>query len=277
MGVGLVLACAGARADAPESLSWLGSWKDATEVAAREMRPILLDFSDPTCGDCHLMASQFWGDPEVRPVAERFVRVRVNYDGAWNLRERFKVSFIPTVLVLDPWQNQLGRLNGWSGNPAHHLMLLRAIPPDFAPLAADSRAAAAGEANGLACERLGEFYFRGPLAGASRDFYERAESSRELQADPARRGQIRAQIGWCELKLGNPDEARKWFEKALDGKAQPEHPDVALAGLAVAWAQLDKPERGEPALERLRREFPDSQMLPVALELIGRAGRDGRH
>jgi len=269
------LICAGARASAPKELSWLGSWKDATEVAAREMRPILLDFSDPTCGDCHLMASQFWGDPEVRPVAERFVRVRVNYDGAWSLRERFKVSRIPTVIVLDPWQNPLGRLSGWSGRSKSYLMLLQAVPADFAPLAADSRAAAAGEADGLTYERLGDFYFRGPLAGASRDFYRRAESSRALESEPARRAGVRAQLGWCELKLGSPDDAREWFEKALDGKAQPEHPDVALAGLAIAWAQLGKPERGGPVLERLRREFPDSQMLPLALQQTERTAHDG--
>lgn len=270
LGAGWWLAVA-ALASATEPLGWETGWKQASRGAAEQMRPILLDFTADWCVPCRAMDAEFWGLSEVRAVAERFVRVRVDYDRELGLRRRFGVGSIPTVLVLDPWGNPIGRLIGWGGSPRDHLRLLRAVPADFAPMAADAHAAATGKADGLAWERLGDAYFPGALAGASRDFLERAEKSRELKREPARRATAWTKLGWCELKLGDAERALEWLEKAVASAAPPDHPDVALAGLAVAWARLGEPERARPALERLRAEHPGSELLPIALGEVERA------
>ena len=102
----------------------------------------------------------------------------------------------------------------------------------------------------------------GPLAGASQGFFEKAVRSRELKSDPERRGRAWAKIGWCELRLGRPAEARKAFDKANEGAAGPG--ELALAGTAVAWARLGKPERARTALAELRRRQGAPDLLALA-------------
>jgi thiol-disulfide isomerase/thioredoxin len=257
------------RAGEENALGWGNDWKEGRERAAREMRPILLDFTAAWCAPCRAMDAEFWLRPEVRALAERFVRIRVNFDSQLTLRQRFGVASIPNVIVLDPWGSSLGRLTGWGGDPEKHIGLLRAVPTDFGPVAADARTAAAGDADGFAYERLGELYFPGVLAGASRDFFARAVRSSELKVDPPRRARALAKIGWCELKLGDPAAARKWFEKALETKAG--RSDLALAGLAVAWARLGKIDRTSPLIEELRTAHPGSEMLPIVLDQVEKA------
>lgn len=255
------------------ALIWGTDWKEARERAGREARPILLDFTAKWCAPCRAMDSEFWLRPEVRALAERFVRVRVDFDTQLILRKRFGVDSIPNVIVLDPWETSLGRLKGWGGDPDKHIGLLRAVPFDFGPVAADARAAAAGDADGFAYERLGELYFPGILAGASRDYFGKAARSSELKGDPPRLARALAKMGWCELKLGDPAAARKWFEKSLDTKA--DRSDIALAGLAVAWARLGKIDRTPPLIEELRTAHPDSELLPIVLDQVEKARVEG--
>lgn len=265
-----LLALVPARVDATAHVVvWLNDWKGARELAQREMRPILLDFAADWCAPCRAMDERFWPDPEVRALTDRFVRVRVDFDSQTMLRNKFGVASIPNVVVLDPWENSLGRLTGWSGDPRSHLELLRAVPADFGPVAADASAAAAGKADGLALERLGEVYFPTRLAGASRSFFDKAARSSELKAEPARRATALAKVGWCELRLADPVAARRSFEKALKVREGPR--DLALAGLAVAWAQVGAFDRADSAIEELRSTHADSEMLQVAVEQVAKA------
>jgi thiol-disulfide isomerase/thioredoxin len=248
---------------------WLNDWKAAREQAEREMRPVLLDFTADWCAPCRAMDARFWPDPEVRALTDRFVLVRVDFDAQTALRNKFGVASIPNVVVLDPWENPLGRLTGWSGHAGDHLALLRAVPEDFGPLAADASAAADGKADGLALERLGEVYFSTALAGASRGFFEKAVRSSALKAEPARRALVQSKIGWCGLRLGEPDAARRSFEKALKVQGGPR--DLALAGLAVAWARGGDFDRADSVLEELHSAHAGSEMLPIAVEQVAKA------
>src|SRR5262245_59897927 len=107
-----------------EGTAWLSDWDTASARAAREMRPMLLDYTAVWCKPCVKMDSDFWPSPEVRAVTERFIRVRVDFDSQGVLVDRFDVESLPAVVVLDPWGNLLGRLVGRDGNPAKYLKLL---------------------------------------------------------------------------------------------------------------------------------------------------------
>lgn len=262
--VGLVLLLCGASGAGANAVVWHTDWKAARALASSELRPILLDFAADWCGPCRAMDEHFWPQPEVQTLTERFVLVRVDFDVAVALRREFGVSSIPNVVVLDPWQNRLGLLTGWSGNPSNHLALLNAVPRDFRPIADDARAAAEGD--GRALERLGELYFPTPLAGASMTFFEKAERSKDLKLDPARRAVVLAKIGWCEIRLGDAAGAKRTLEKALKVEEGPR--DLALAGLAVAWAGLGNLDRADSVLEELRASHAGSEMLPLAVREV---------
>jgi len=266
----LALALGAGAAPPPGELTWETDWNAAQKRAAQEMRPVLLDFAAGWCMPCAKMDAEFWPRADVRTLAERFVRVRVDYDHATVLRQRYMIGSIPNVLVLDPWGSRLGQLVGWGSGADEHLLLLRAIPADFAPLAADAQAAAGGHADGSAYERLGDAYFSGVLAGASRDYFLKAVKSRELKSDPPRLARAQARLGWCELRLGNLDMARKWFEKSLDLPAG--RSELALAGLAITHARQGKRDRAALLSEELHRTYPGSELLPtVAAQLAANA------
>jgi thioredoxin-like negative regulator of GroEL len=265
----LALGASSPRGAAAEIVVWMDDWKAAKDLARREMRPILLDFAADWCAPCRAMDAAFWPREEVRALTRRFVLVRVDFDSQVGLRNRFAVHSIPNVVVLDPWENPLGRLTGWTGDAGVHVQLLRAVPESFGAFAADALAAAEGKADGSALERLGELYFPTPLAGASRSFLEAAVRSRELKQDPARRAIALSKIGWCDLRLADPVEARRRFEKALELKGAPA--DLPLAGLAVAWAESGNFDRAEDALRELRSSYPQSEMLRVADERVAKA------
>ena len=76
-------------------------------------------------------------------------------------------------------------------------------------------------------------------------------------------------MGWCELRLDDARSARKSFEKALE--LAPARFDLAIAGLAIAWAKLEKPERATPLLEELHAEHAGSQMAKIAEEQVASA------
>ncbi len=266
MTLGFVSGTAHAAGASPDGeLTWLTEWKQAKELALAEQRPILLDFAADWCAPCRAMDRDFWPRPQVREQAERFVLVRVDFDSQAGLRREFMVNTIPNVVVLDPWINTLGLMSGWGGDPTRHLAMLRAVPADFGPLAADAEAASQGKASGDAYERLGEHYFPTILSGVSKEFFEKAAKSRELRSDPARRAMAMAKIGWCELRLDDVASARKSFEKALKLS---EANDVALGGLVVAWARLGKLDKAEQTLAELREAFPDSSVVSTAAKVV---------
>lgn len=261
-----LLAAAAPLAAAPDPF-WETDWKAAKRRAAAEQRPILLDFAADWCGPCKRMDAQFWPLAEVRAATDRFVRVRFDFDRPHEMTRRLRIHAIPAVIVLDPWANPLTGSIGF-GDTSELLDMFLSVPDDFAPLAADSSAAAAGKASGSALFRLGELYLRIGFAVGSKEFFEAAVKSKELKAQPRQRADAFVAIGLNHLTLGQNDEARKAFERAFDIEGGPERADEGLFGLVSAWCRLGKPDRAREALARLDREFPAAATTSAGHRLV---------
>lgn len=112
-GGGILLVCAGAfmtlsAAVKPEvTVAWrTGNVDAARELALREGRPLLVDFTAAWCGACKELDKQTFSASEVRPLLARFVAVKVDATNDDDpvveaTLARFGVVGLPTVLIFD--------------------------------------------------------------------------------------------------------------------------------------------------------------------------------
>jgi len=89
----------------PESsIRWRGSFQAALEESESSGKPILLDFSASWCPPCQVMKHEVWTDSEVGKVAnDRYVPLLIDVDVPETryLSQRYQVSSIPTILIID--------------------------------------------------------------------------------------------------------------------------------------------------------------------------------
>ena len=104
----------------PGPVRALSVWHNSTESAFAEARksgkPVLVDLFAEWCGWCKTMEREVFTQPKFQVYAERFVLLRVDVeDGASGseLQRRFRAESLPTLLLLDPKQSLLGKIEGY--------------------------------------------------------------------------------------------------------------------------------------------------------------------
>ena len=82
---------------------WLESVDDAQRLAADGNVPILLHFDASWCGACRRMEKQVLHDTAVKAIlGKRLIGVRVDADRHRDLISRYRVSTLPTEIVISP-------------------------------------------------------------------------------------------------------------------------------------------------------------------------------
>jgi len=104
-------------AAAHDEPAWIGDEAEGFARAAREGKPVVMDFWAEWCAACIELDHQTWNQPEVLALAERFVPVKMDMternerNRARN--ERFGVIGMPTVIFFDSEGNELERFSGF--------------------------------------------------------------------------------------------------------------------------------------------------------------------
>jgi thiol:disulfide interchange protein DsbD len=82
---------------------WQESPAHALEAAARQNRPVILDFVSDTCTVCREIEKTTFRDPRVVKRSQDFVMVRVDTSDGRNrdVAERYRVKGLPTILFVD--------------------------------------------------------------------------------------------------------------------------------------------------------------------------------
>jgi len=112
-------------------LQWMNSEADGVRLAQAEHRPVIVDFGAEWCGACKELTSHTFANDDVRSEAGRFVAVKVDAtdedDKQVNeLKGKYKVVGLPTVVVLDSHGKEAARFNEFVP-PERFLAAIRAV------------------------------------------------------------------------------------------------------------------------------------------------------
>ncbi|APR99353.1 protein-disulfide reductase DsbD family protein [Pajaroellobacter abortibovis] len=88
----------------PQGIDWMESETEGIALAAKEDRPLLLDFRAEWCSVCKEFEQRTLADPRVRSEMSRFVPIRIDltYEAHPSaLKERYRVMSLPTLILVD--------------------------------------------------------------------------------------------------------------------------------------------------------------------------------
>lgn len=85
-----------------ETIPWRTDFASASAEAKRTGKPMLLDFSATWCGPCQDMRRTTWSDRQVAQDLAGYVPVQIDLDHNPALAQRFSVSAIPHLDLIEP-------------------------------------------------------------------------------------------------------------------------------------------------------------------------------
>lgn len=140
--------------------SWMTlNMADAETIAQNQGRFILLRFTAEWCGPCRAMERESWSQPEVQSIQGEFVSLNVDLKRQPVLADRFGVTAIPTLVILDGFGNEYWRNQGYL-TQAQLIEEISGFPQDMSAIYQAEEAIKEDDTDYRAHFRLGDLYQR---------------------------------------------------------------------------------------------------------------------
>ncbi|HET7293951.1 MAG TPA: hypothetical protein VFM88_16110 [Vicinamibacteria bacterium] len=282
-----------ARADGiPWGIELGGAFEQAEETA----RPLLILFTGSVCGahgevgqagtvtrsgdDCSLLEIDVLSKADIVEAASRYVPLILNRGarshptvqgtGEQEIYRRYQVATLPTLLLADPWGNEIVRLVGYTERDRVRRVLL-AMPADFGPLKEAALALRQDRRSMSALVGVGEFYAGAGLGPIAERYYELAAATPGGGAAGADRQRLAVARGVNLLRLGKAKDAAAVFAAAAGRDPEGPQADAVLFGWAMACVNSGDRRKAESLSAELSRRFPESPYADKLKQNLGAA------
>lgn len=92
---------------------WITDYESAQKLALGTDRLILVDFWASWCGPCKKMDAESWSDPGINDLMANFVALKVDIDRERNFAQKYGVSAIPFIFIMDAHGEVLYKSRGY--------------------------------------------------------------------------------------------------------------------------------------------------------------------
>jgi len=92
--------------------NWETDYSKAVEKAKLQKKAILIDFYADWCGPCKIMDETTLKDPKVLKELNSFILVKVDIDKSPILAQKYSVSSIPHLILLNQYQEEVASIKG---------------------------------------------------------------------------------------------------------------------------------------------------------------------
>jgi thiol:disulfide interchange protein len=95
------------------TVAFLHDFAEAEALARREGKPLFVDFETTWCGPCKTMDEWVYTADDVVDASLLVIAVKVDGDQRPDLKESFGVLGFPTMILLSPEGEEMGRVSGY--------------------------------------------------------------------------------------------------------------------------------------------------------------------
>ena len=250
-----------------ENVDWKSNYNNAMSVAKETGKPLLIEFGATWCGPCKAMEAEVWPDSKVVANAKKFVAIAVDVDRDRGTAGLFHVHVLPTIILADPWGNEIIRVQGYQ-SVNQLVAMMSPMPGDFSPINEFNAILEKDRKNASALRSVAEFYMKIGAADLSNRYFQDALKTNDAKTNADLREEIMLNLAVNNLNLKKYNDARKNFQQCIKDNPNGSRCDKALYGLMMTSLNQGKLAEANKTFEELKAKYPDSQAAKKAAEVL---------
>ena len=110
------------------NLQFVEGYQAGLQASRQQGKPMLLFFTAQWCRYCHQMANETFVDPQVVALGQQFICVQIDADAESEVCNSFQVKTYPTLQLVSPQGQPVGRLIGKHSSREVAAQMYAALP-----------------------------------------------------------------------------------------------------------------------------------------------------